>query len=407
MKRFKLSKNIQVTGFDSYDMEDVPVKYRTGYFILTDQARDSEYIVPETIQYFVAKFSTPKTCTDVVSEVAADVKQPPKVVEETCINFIAYLRKKNILIPEDKVETKPIDKAFYKQGDNINQYTVRSVLDCKSGVDIYLVINNDNGCLYVVKFCNGALFNVPAYEKQVAAMQREYNLLQKATAAASISKAFHFEKDQYGNSYMVLEFIKGKPIFQFVEEVSGLTEDDYLLLMKSLLTAFAQLHQCGVVHGDVHSSNVMVARDKTVRIIDLGMSLQHKEIDKAQRIKHGGVYEYMPPERIGVSSANKFTKAPDFFSDVYQIGLLLYFLLYHKLPFQGFVWEDLSVAIKKGNATFPTVAAAGFSIPLALRRLVRNCMATEPQKRYADATEILKAYTQYLLTKNHVPLSHA
>ncbi|MDQ3276825.1 MAG: hypothetical protein M3Q06_00770, partial [Bacteroidota bacterium] len=108
-----------------------------------------------------------------------------------------------------------------------------------------------------------------------------------------------------------------------------------------------------------------------------------------------GVDYYMPPERINTTSAKKYTKPPDFASDVYQIGLLMYVVLYHCLPFKGFIWEELAVAIKEGDAAFPERGANGFLVPQKLKRIVQTCLAKDPEKRYPNAAAIWNEFVAY------------
>jgi serine/threonine protein kinase len=166
-------------------------------------------------------------------------------------------------------------------------------------------------------------------------------------------------------------------------------------LIRNLLHAFSELHACGIVHGDIHSSNVLAARNKTVRIIDLGLSVKKEELSGDQILKYGGVDFYMPPERINTSSANKLVKPPDFYSDVYQIGLLLYSILYHELPFRGFTWEELATHIKEDEAPFHPFAAGAFSVPLELNNIIRKSLEKKPENRQKDATEMLEEYNEF------------
>jgi serine/threonine protein kinase len=99
----------------------------------------------------------------------------------------------------------------------------------------------------------------------------------------------------------------------------------------------------------------------------------------------------MPPERINATTVNKFTSEPDFFSDVYQLGLMIYLIWYNTEPFSGYVWEDLAYNIKNREADFPPFSFSGFPIRNQLINVVKKCLSKKPSKRYAGAEEIYKA----------------
>ena len=69
------------------DEKDIPANYLQGHYILYDENRDREYLINDTIKYFIDKFSSPKTKAEVVKEIEAEVKSNNKTIEETCSRF--------------------------------------------------------------------------------------------------------------------------------------------------------------------------------------------------------------------------------------------------------------------------------------------------------------------------------
>jgi serine/threonine-protein kinase len=166
-----------------------------------------------------------------------------------------------------------------------------------------------------------------------------------------------------------------------------------------MLRAFSGLHQHNLVHGDIHPSNLMVQEDQTVRIIDLGLS-RNLDTEKNEVLKFGGVDYYLPPERINISSVKKHSKEPDLRSDVYQIGLMLYIILYNSIPFDGFIWEELAEDIKRGASNFPELTFWDEPVPAALINIIKRCINKEPNERYADATSLLTAFQKACLQQS-------
>jgi serine/threonine-protein kinase len=163
-----------------------------------------------------------------------------------------------------------------------------------------------------------------------------------------------------------------------------------------VLQTFAGLHESKLIHGDIHPANIMVREDNSIKVIDLGLSLP-VDVDRMEVVKFGGVIYYMPPERINISSVNKFSKEPDFYSDVYQIGLILYLILYQQDPFNGFIWEELSKSIKGNKILFPELSCQGFKVPGPLIKIIRKCTIKTRSRRYPSAAAVLEDFQRKIL----------
>ena len=133
------------------------------------------------------------------------------------------------------------------------------------------------------------------FAKELAEMQQEYDMLQKCRHSFAVNKVLDFKVSAAEYAYLVLEFIEGKSVEKFINEANPITLYNCLQLTESILKAFSSLHQCGLIHGDIHSSNVLVNNVNKVRIIDLGFT-QSADANNNEVVTWGGVYHYMPPE---------------------------------------------------------------------------------------------------------------
>jgi serine/threonine protein kinase len=393
MVKYKLSKNVNI---DSIDVDDnTPPAFRNGYYILADENRRKDFLINETIKLFLDKFSTPKTESDILKELEAETQSVSKEMEETCSTFFQFLCKKKILVPEDKEELPANKKPLYKQGDCINDLNILELLSNKRNVDIYKACDKTTGTTCVIKLLNrDKIGNDHTYQKELSNIEREYILLQNVKHIPSISKAYTFNKDEENFAYITLEYIDGTPLGHFLDETETLNKADCLQMIEEILTAFSLLHQSNLIHGDIHPSNILVLEDKTVKIIDLGLS-RNVQVESNEVVKLGGISFYMPPERINITTSNKFTTEPDLYSDVYQIGLLIYLVLYNTLPFDGFIWEELASEIKEKEAEYDESSFLNYAVPAQLINIVKKCLNKDPLERYRNATEILADYSKH------------
>ncbi len=162
-----------------------------------------------------------------------------------------------------------------------------------------------------------------------------------------------------------------------------------------IIEAFKEIHLKNIVHGDIHPNNIIVTPENNIKIIDFGLAL-HTELDKNEHVNFGGVYFFMPPERIKKTSYNKFTRKPDFYSDVFQLGVVLYMLLYNNYPFNGVTWEELAIEIKEKAIEFPGISHFSFLVPEWLKNIITKCVAKKSKERFLNAEELSNAFSKNL-----------
>jgi eukaryotic-like serine/threonine-protein kinase len=391
--KYRLSKNINVAAIDSDDLANLPDRYHQNYYVLYDEVKDREFLINATIKYFLDKFSTAKTELEIVKEVQADLDSNSAEIEKTCSEFFKFLSKKKIIVPESFVEPDVVEDPLFTQGEMIGNYEVLEVLSVRQVVDIYLVRDKATEETLVVKLLDRKkAVEEKVYAEELQELEKEYTMLEKVKDVPYVSKAYNFHKqDEY--AYITLEYIDGQSLSAFLENATDITQFACIAIIKSILEAFSLLHERKLIHGDIHSSNILITADRDVKVIDLGLS-RNVEIEENELVKFGGVDFYMPPERINITSIKKHSKEPDLYSDVYQIGLLIHLVLYNTTPFDGFTWEDLAHSIKESKVEFNKFSFLNYPIDEELIAIVKRCLEKEPGKRYRSATEILEHFVK-------------
>lgn len=168
---------------------------------------------------------------------------------------------------------------------------------------------------------------------------------------------------------VVMEFVAGETL----QNVVYRCDPSYVLakdLFPRLCEAVMELHESFVppiIHRDLKPSNVMLSAE-SLTIIDFGIARQYKE-SAEEDTYHFGTKAYAPPEQFGFGQT-------DVRSDVYALGMILYYCLTEKTP---------------TNAA----RSAGFvdkAIPDHLRPVLVKATALDPQERYASARELRDAF---------------
>jgi serine/threonine protein kinase len=134
-----------------------------------------------------------------------------------------------------------------------------------------------------------------------------------------------------------------------------------------------------IIHRDVTLSNVVVSFDGEVKLVDFGIAKARDRLAQTMAGTLKGTLIYMSPEQLLEQEIGPWT-------DVYQLGVLLYQLLVGRRPFAGQAPPQLIRDIVHGNLVPPERVRPDF--PPYLSKILLRAMATRPAERYPGVDEL-------------------
>jgi hypothetical protein len=144
------------------------------------------------------------------------------------------------------------------------------------------------------------------------------------------------------------------------------------------------LRKHDLVHRDIKPSNLMLTRDGTVKVVDMGLALLRDE--QADQItmtgQAMGSIDYMAPEQW-VDSHNV-----DWRSDVYSLGCTFYCLLSGYAPFSPDRKGSASRMLAHLEVPFPDIREVRGDVPAEAVSLLEAMVRKDPQKRQSNLVEI-------------------
>jgi serine/threonine protein kinase len=147
------------------------------------------------------------------------------------------------------------------------------------------------------------------------------------------------------------------------------------------LAGLAALHALKVVHRDVKPDNLLVARDGTLKVADLGLAFQEGRSRLTASAAVVGSAAWLPPEALRGGRAEPV-------SDIYQWALVGYWLCAGALPFASDA--PLAASSRRCFEPVPPLASVAPGVPALLSDLIERNLAPDPAHRSRDALELLE-----------------
>ncbi|MGA3228098.1 MAG: serine/threonine-protein kinase [Acidobacteriaceae bacterium] len=193
--------------------------------------------------------------------------------------------------------------------------------------------------------------------------------------------------------YFAMELIHGKPLVEYAEE-HKLSTRQRLELMIAVCEAVEHAHQRGIIHRDLKPVNILVDETGQPKILDFSLARATdadaqatRQTDMGQLL---GTLAYMSPEQVLADPL-----ALDMRSDVYALGLILYELLAHKMPYV--LSNLLHEAVQTIRIAEPAkLSAVDRCYRGDIETIVAKALEKDKERRYSSAAALAANIRRYL-----------
>ena len=186
-----------------------------------------------------------------------------------------------------------------------------------------------------------------------------------------------------GFVYLVMAYVEGTTLGERIRTRGPLLPGQAARVLREVAWALAYAHGARIVHRDVSAENILLERGSERAIVtDFGIAsaMQTAALNADGQIM--GNAHYVSPEHAAGEPV-------DARSDLYSLGIVGYYALTGRLPFDGETTAD--VVAQHLNAAPASITSVAGSVPPRLAAAVERCLHKEPVRRYRNAESFAEA----------------
>ena len=197
-----------------------------------------------------------------------------------------------------------------------------------------------------------------------------------------------------GAPFIAMEWLEGEDLGARLRRVGRLSLRDAATIATQAAKALRAAQDEGVVHRDLKPSNIFLARvhgEEIVKLLDFGVAKVRPpaaevaaSVDATATGALLGTPNYMSPEQV------RGSKLIDHRSDIWSLGIILYYAITGRMPFTGASMGDVLVKICTQPLEPPTCVV--LDLPPAVDWFFQRACAQSPDQRYQTATELAVAF---------------
>jgi eukaryotic-like serine/threonine-protein kinase len=185
-----------------------------------------------------------------------------------------------------------------------------------------------------------------------------------------------------GLVYVVMSYVDGPTLGSRVRREGALPHQEVARIVREVAWALAYAHARGVVHCDVKPDNILLDRETGRAIVtDFGIAQAGDATEVQGSRPVVGTAHFMSPEQIA-------GKPLDGRSDIYSLGVVAWYALAGRLPFDG---SSSEVLRKQAYEEPPSLTEVNPQVPLLLAQTVHRALAKSADERFQSAESFADA----------------
>lgn len=170
-----------------------------------------------------------------------------------------------------------------------------------------------------------------------------------------------------GELYLVLEYVSGGELFDYVSSNGALPEGEAVRLFRQIIAGLSYCHRFNICHRDLKPENILLDSERNIKLADFGMAA----------LQPNGTW-------LNTSCGSPHYAAPEIIlgqqyrgdmADIWSTGIILFAMLNGFLPFDGGTVQNTLRLVKKGEYYLPP------NLSIEASDLIQRILQKRPEKR--------------------------
>ncbi|MEM4325844.1 MAG: protein kinase [Candidatus Pacearchaeota archaeon] len=206
-------------------------------------------------------------------------------------------------------------------------------------------------------------------EAQICSALNHYNIIK-----------VYDEGIENGIHYMEMELLEGCDLHRKIKNEGPLTISEFYNIFIPVADALSYIHNKGLIHRDIKSSNIFITKERRTVLMDFGIAFSNNYSQLTMPGFLIGTPEFMSPEQAD-------GKEIDLTSDIYSLGVVMYYSLTGRLPYFS---DNPVVTISKIlNEDYPPLRNIKPDIPEHIEKIIDKCLIKNKKNRLQSCNELI------------------
>lgn len=214
------------------------------------------------------------------------------------------------------------------------------------------------------------------YKKGLQKFREEAVCMARFQSHPSVASVYDliYERE---SAYLVMEYIEGENLGRFGKLIGGFSYEAARDLFLKVLYTIKEIHEEGIIHGDISPGNIILTQKNEVKLIDFGSA--HLPGKPARMLSE----MMLKPGYAAIEQYDEEYRE-DERTDIYQAAATFYTLITGKRP------EEANSRWKKDELRFPS--ELGIEMPPEEEQALRKALEVKPEQRMRDVDEWISVF---------------
>lgn len=297
--------------------------YEEGDYVITrPRSRVTSRIVDAQCAELLRIFEVPMTFVQAVIRFSQANRLDPERVLTEAFPTIQSLLHESFLVPASSEHAQPIVPTL-TAGERVANCEVLSCIHLLDDTEVYQV-KRAGGEIVALKISRpgGNPEMLRLWEREASILKLLDGKVNPMLLEAGVSQ---------GRPYLITEWCSGVEISVAAQQLRRHSGDGsrrkLLLLCCTVLDAFSHLHSQGIIHADIHPSNIFVESGGSVKVIDYAFAYQEGVAIQGEELRRTDISYFSEPEHAKAVLANLKVPAPNTKGEQFSLAAILYYLI--------------------------------------------------------------------------------